>query len=141
MPNSHKPMTRACSVLIVDDDEEFLEVVLRRFTRRGFDAVGAAAPADAIALARQRKFDVALLDRTLPGEDGLRLMGQLKDLDPRLRMIVLSGHSEASAAEEARQRGAFDYLVKPCALADMEAAVQRAYDSTRSESAAVSTDT
>lgn len=122
-------MDQACSLLLVDDDEEFLEILVRRFVRRGMQPTGAANPQAAMEAAGQRKFDVAILDRSLPGEDGLKLMQRLKECQPELRVILLSGHGDKQAITQARDSGAFDYLVKPCSLADLEAAVSSAYQS------------
>ncbi|HEX5444496.1 MAG TPA: response regulator [Pirellulales bacterium] len=120
-------MELACSLLLVDDDEEFLEIVARRFRRRGMlVALATNAPA-AIEAAEQHGFHVAIIDRSLAGHDGLDLMVRLRDDRPDLRVIVLSGHSDAQTIAHARDRGAFDYLVKPSSLADLEAAVARAH--------------
>lgn len=118
-----------CSLLLVDDDQEFLEILVRRFVRRGAQAMGASDPRAALDAANRQKFDVAILDRTLPGQDGLELMQQLKECQPELRVILLSGHGDQQAIAQARGCGAFDYLVKPCSLADLEAAVSTAYQS------------
>lgn len=118
-----------CWLLLVDDDQDFLEILVRRFVRRGVQAMGESTPEAALDAANRQKFDVAILDRTLPGQDGLELMQQLKECQPELRVILLSGHGDKQAIAQARDCGAFDYLVKPCSLADLEAAVSSAYQS------------
>lgn len=123
-------MTPACSLLLVDDDDEFLEIVNRRFTRRGATTVAVDNPAAAIEAARTAKFHVAIVDRTLPGQDGVRLTETLKAQQPEIRVIMLSGHSDEQSVAEARRAGVFEYLVKPCALADLETAVARACEAT-----------
>ena len=122
-------MDHACSLLLVDDDEEFLEILVRRFVRRGLQPTGAASPQAALAAALEKKFDVAILDRSLPGLDGLELMLRLKQAQPELRVILLSGHGDKQAIAQARDCGAFDYLVKPCSLVELETAVLNAYQS------------
>ncbi|HUY91585.1 MAG TPA: response regulator [Pirellulales bacterium] len=122
-------MDHACSLLLVDDDEEFLEILVRRFVRRGMQTTGATNPQSAMQAVQEQKFDVAILDRSLPGEDGLELMLRLKECQPELRVILLSGHGDKQAVTQARDGGAFDYLVKPCSLADLETAVRSAYQS------------
>jgi DNA-binding NtrC family response regulator len=116
-----------CSLLLVDDDEEFLDILVRRFARRGVQAIGASCPESALEAANRHRFDVAILDRTLPGQDGLELMQRLKECQPELRVILLSGHGDKQAIAQARAVGACDYLVKPCSLADLEAAVSNAH--------------
>ncbi|HVX12759.1 MAG TPA: response regulator [Pirellulales bacterium] len=116
------------SLLIVDDDEDFLEILVRRFSRRGLSTAAASSAADALDAADRQKFQVALLDRSLPGQDGLELMEHLRDRHTNLQVILLSGHGDEQSIADARDRGAFDYLVKPCSLADLEKAVQRALE-------------
>lgn len=128
MPSLRDAMQLACSLLLVDDDDEFLEIVNRRFVRRGATTVAVDNAAAALEAVRGRKFQVAIIDRTLPGQDGVRLMEKLREHQPEMRVIILSGHSDASGIAEAQQAGAFEYLVKPCALADLETAVARACD-------------
>lgn len=127
-------MEVACSLLLVDDDEEFLDILARRFHRRGLSVKSACSVQAAVEAAEQHVFQVAVVDRSLPGLDGLELMDRLRERTPDLRVIVLSGHGDAQAIAHARQRGAFEYLVKPSPLADLEAAVTRAYHAQRSPS-------
>lgn len=119
-------MEVACSLLLVDDDEEFLEILVRRFRRRGMSVEPATSAQAAIEAAQQHGFQVAIVDRSLAGHDGVDLMVRLREQLPELRVILLSGHGDAQSVAEARDRGAFDYLVKPSSLADLEAAVARA---------------
>jgi DNA-binding NtrC family response regulator len=124
-------MESGCSLLLVDDDEEFLEILCRRFRRRGLLVASAIDPQAAIEAASRETFHVAVVDRSLPGQDGVDLMLRLIDRHPQLRVILLSGHGDEEAIAQARNRGAFEYLVKPCAFADLEAAVTRAYQASR----------
>lgn len=121
-------MQPACSLLLVDDDEEFLEILNRRFVRRGLATAAASTPDCALAAIQDRSFQVAVIDRSLPGLDGIELMKRLRRRLPELQVIMLSGHADPHSIEEARQAGAFEYLVKPCSLADLEAAIMRACD-------------
>lgn len=120
-------MEAACSLLLVDDDEEFLEILVRRFRRRGLAVKPAATAQAAIEAAQQHGFQVAIVDRSLAGQDGVELMVRLRQQTPELRVILLSGHSDAQSIAYARDRGAFDYLVKPSSLSELEAAVTRAH--------------
>ncbi len=119
-------MQSACSLLLVDDDEEFLEIVNRRFMRRGLATAAVGNPDAALEAVQGRKFHVAVVDRTLPGEDGIDLMVKLKAHAPDIQVIILSGHSDERGIAQAQQAGAFEYLVKPCSLAELETAVTRA---------------
>lgn len=113
-------------LLIVDDDVEFLEILERRISRRGFSVTAHTTFSDALEAAQNQCFDAAIVDRTLPGGADLELAVRLNSIDPNLPVIVLSGWNGQAFAEEARAAGAREYLTKPCSLSDIEAAVERA---------------
>jgi DNA-binding response OmpR family regulator len=118
-------MNTAPVILLVDDNAEFLEILERRFTRRGFAVVACTDAAAAEAIDRQ-SLDVAIIDLSLRSGDGLELLKRLKRANGELAAIILSGSSDERTVRLARESGAFDYLVKPCSLVDLEAAVRRA---------------
>jgi DNA-binding NtrC family response regulator len=122
-------MESGCSLLLVDDDDEFLEILVRRFTRRGMRVACATTAQGALDAAGGQSFHVAVIDRSLPDQDGVDLMVELRRRRPDLRVVLLSGHGDEPAISAARERGAFDYLVKPCSLATLESAIRRAYGS------------
>jgi ActR/RegA family two-component response regulator len=114
--------------LIVDDDLEFLEILAGRFRRRGFTVTERSTCPDALLAAENESFDVAIVDRTLPGGKDLELLERLIAVCPDLPVVVLSGWNSHQHVEEALVAGARDYLAKPCALSDIEKAVCRALD-------------
>jgi len=120
-------------LLLVDDDEEFLEILVRRFQRRGLSVASATSVPAALDAVGGNDFHVAIVDRSLAGMDGMDLMVRLRERQPGMQVILLSGHSDEAAIALARSRGAFDYLVKPCSLADLEAAVANAYQRMRDD--------
>jgi len=111
------------SILLVDDDTEFLDVLRRRFERRGFRVLTCDAPGGVLEAAHCAGLDVAILDLTLNGLSSLDLVRGLKKLYPALPIIMLSGHSSRESIDSARKAGAQRYLCKPCSLAEIEAAV------------------
>jgi two-component system response regulator RegA len=100
------------NILIVDDDESFTHVLSRALTRRGFSVGIAHNHDDALALA-QEKFDQAIVDLKLAESSGLRLIGELKQLQPSLDIVMLTGYSSVATAVEAIKLGALNYLCKP----------------------------
>jgi ActR/RegA family two-component response regulator len=109
--------------MLVDDDEEFVSVLKRRFERRGLQVVTCLS-AEAAAEAVQRHGPrVAIVDHVLPDSCGFELVKRLKDLQPGLQIVVLTGTVDAHAERAAREAGACRYLAKPCSLGDLEAAV------------------
>ncbi len=116
-------MSSQYSLLLIEDEPEFLEILSRRFTRRGFDVVGAGTMQEAAAAASDRNFNVVMMDRTLRGLDCLDLMPRLKASLPEVRVLILSGRSDAVSVAQAMAAGAHAYLKKPCSLADIEQAL------------------
>ncbi|MBI2923721.1 MAG: sigma-54-dependent Fis family transcriptional regulator [Planctomycetes bacterium] len=115
-------------VLLVDDDETFRRTVGGALGKRGFEVTLAAGGEQAVSQAREREFDVALVDLKMPGMDGLELLGRLRREQPELEVVVLTGHGTIPSAIEAIKAGAHHYLTKPCELAEIEASLQRAGD-------------
>jgi DNA-binding NtrC family response regulator len=113
-------------LLMVEDDEDFRQIVLRRLARRGLDVVGVGDSRAALEACLSREFDVVLLDGSLPGVDGPTLLAELRRTRPALPVIFLSGHGDPESVRTARERGACEYLVKPCGLSQIEAAIERA---------------
>ncbi len=116
-------------LLIVDDDETLRETLKRRFEKQGMEVRAAAEPA--LALADPAPCDVALLDLNMPGMSGLELLEKLKQLQPELEAIVLTGHGSIETAIQAMKKGAYDYLTKPFHLPELEIHIQKAYEKVR----------
>jgi ActR/RegA family two-component response regulator len=119
-------MSADLRLLIVDDDIEFLEILERRLSRRGFTVIAHTTCPEALDAAGKQSFDAAVVDRTVPGGADLELVVRLKAINSNLPIIVLSGWNGPNYVEEAHGAGAREYLAKPCALAEIEAAVLRA---------------
>ncbi|NOT17002.1 MAG: response regulator transcription factor [Sulfuriferula sp.] len=100
-------------LLLVDDDETFCMVLARALTRRGFNVRTAQNVATAFALAQQIMPDDAVLDLKMPGETGLVLIGQLKQLNPAMNIVMLTGYASIATAIDAIKLGATHYLAKP----------------------------
>jgi DNA-binding NtrC family response regulator len=113
-------------LLLVDDDDEFRALLARRFGRRGHEVAHTGSPAEALAWAQRRHFDVAIVDVSMPEMDGVTLLGKLKDAAPETQVIMLTGQGTLETAVRAMKLGAYDYLTKPCDLAELELHVQRA---------------
>jgi DNA-binding NtrC family response regulator len=119
------------AILVVDDDAEFRSVIARRFQRRGCETAHTGSPAEALSLAEQKHFDVAILDIAMPEMDGVTLLERLRQVDADTQIIMLTGRATLETAIRAMKLGAYDYLTKPCELAELEVQVQRAYEQGR----------
>jgi two-component system response regulator RegA len=100
-------------VLIIDDDERFRKRLCRSFDLRGWEAFGAADGAAARTLVVEVAPDLALVDLKLASESGLDVVGQLRDLDGAVSIIMLTGYGGLATAVEAIKCGADRYLTKP----------------------------
>ena len=101
------------AILLVDDDEVFRERLARALRERGYDVATAADHDGAVAAARAKKPDFAIVDLRMPGLSGLALIGPLHAISPAARIVVLTGYGSITSAVEALRAGAHDYLSKP----------------------------
>ena len=115
------------SVLLVDDEEEYVSVLSERLRRRGLDVSAAVRADDALALLKEGNFDVALVDLIMPGISGLDLLKNLKAVRPEVQVILLTGRGSTREGVEGMRLGAFDYLNK---LQDIETLVAKIRDAT-----------
>ena len=101
-------------VLVVDDEADFLETIVKRFEKRGIFARGVASGEAAVAAMTRTPFDVVLLDIKMPGGmDGLTALKEIRRLQPMAEVILLTGHASVETSIEGMKLGAFDYLLKP----------------------------
>jgi len=113
-------MNGEVSVLLVDDEEAFVQALVRRLGKRGFRvgaAYGGAEALEELDAGGATSFDVVVLDVKMPGMDGVEVLTRIKELHPLVEVIMLTGHATVESAIEGMKHGAFDYLMKPC---DME---------------------
>jgi two-component system response regulator RegA len=109
------------SLLVVDDDPTFCEVLSAALAKRGFAVSSAHDVASAFRAAERDPPEYVVLDLKMPGESGLGLVQRLKALDAHTRIVVLTGYASVATAVEAIKLGAVHYLTKP---ADADEIVQ-----------------
>jgi two-component system NtrC family response regulator len=114
-------------LLIVDDEVQFLDSISKRLELRGFEVTKATNGAEAIELARNQKFDLALVDLKIPGLDGKQVLEILKSEHKFIEVTILTGHGSLDSAVECTKLGAFDYLPKPYELEDLIVKLKEAY--------------
>ena len=119
------------SILIVDDDDDLRGVIAHRFRRHGHDVEQTASPVEVLRWAEQKHFDVAILDIAMPEMDGVQLLECLRQIDPEIQVIMLTAQRTIETAIRAMKLGAYDYLTKPCELAELELQAERAYEKAR----------
>ena len=113
------------SLLIVDDDEVFCDVLSKALTKRGFSITCAHTIDDALNLAETATPEYAIVDLKLSSESGLVLVEKLRNLDPGTRIVMLTGYASIATAVEAIKLGATHYLAKPVDANEIMAAFER----------------
>jgi DNA-binding NtrC family response regulator len=115
-------------LLFVEDDDTLRFVLARELRGMEYDVASFAAPAAALEALDDERLDVALLDLRLPGMSGIELMGELLRRLPGLPVILLTGNGTLREAVAAMREGAFDFLVKPAPLDELELTLRRAVE-------------
>lgn len=119
------------TVLLVDDEEEFIAALAARLEMRELAVDTAATGYAALAKARQRTYDAILLDMAMPGLDGLGTLKALLEINGDLQVIVLTGRATLAQAVAAMKSGALDLIEKP---ADIDSLVERIEEAARRRS-------
>ena len=118
-------MTR---VLLVDDDEKMRASTAQALELAGFAVEPLASGPEALALAGPGFAGVIVSDIRMPGMDGMTLLGRLRDIDPDLPVILVTGHAEVPLAVEAIRGGAYDFIEKPFRVQELATVIRRAAD-------------
>ncbi|MCB5190399.1 response regulator transcription factor [Methylobacillus arboreus] len=113
------------TMLLVDDDEIFTQVLARAMEKRGFQVQVAHNVHDATAMTIQEAPEYAVVDLKMPGDSGLTLVKHLKQIDGQTRIVVLTGYASIATAVEAVKLGATHYLAKPADADQILAAFER----------------
>jgi DNA-binding NtrC family response regulator len=113
-------------LLLVDDEEAYVNVLANRFKRRDIDVTKTYSGTEALQAIRNHEFDVAVLDLKMEDMDGIEVLKIFKRIDPKMEVIMLTGHGSAIAAKQGIEAGAFDYLMKPCEFTDLMMKIKEA---------------
>ena len=106
----------AANVLLIDDEEQFLKVLGERLETRGLKVNTVTRGEDALTLIDDENYDAIILDLAMPGIDGIETLKRLKEINPDLEIIMLTGHATVQKGVEAMKLGAEDFLEKPVEL-------------------------
>ena len=110
-------------ILLVDDEERFLETTQKLLVRKGYKILTAGSGTEALQILASQTIHVVILDVKMPGMDGLEVLKQIKMLHPLVEVIMLTGHGTVESAVDGMKSGATDFLVKPT---DVEILIQKA---------------
>ena len=113
-------------VLLVDDEEDFVEALARRLESRGLQVATADNGQVALSKAQHQTFDAVVLDLAMPTMDGIETLKRLREMNPDLQIILLTGHATVQKGVEAMKLGAVDLLEKPAEFKEILAKIEQA---------------
>lgn len=117
------------NILVVDDEEDFIETMVNRLKKRKIDASGVLSGEEALELMKKKEFDVVILDIKMPGGmDGIETLKEMKKIQPLAEIILLTGHASVETSIEGMKLGAFDYLLKPVTLEELLPKLAQAFE-------------
>lgn len=121
-------MEQNIKVLVVDDEFDFLDTIIKRLAERKLSAHGANTGQEALNYLQGNDVDVVILDVKMPGMDGLEVLKRIKFQWPLIEVIMLTGHASVESGIQGMQIGAFDYVMKPARLDDLLQKVRQAME-------------
>ncbi|MEJ2640051.1 MAG: response regulator [Desulfosarcinaceae bacterium] len=114
------------SVLLVDDEPDFLEVMAERIEARGIAVATATSAEEALERIAKERFDAVVMDFVMPGMDGIETLRRLKEDQPELQIILLTGYATLEKCIEAMKLGAMDFMEKPVDIEELTAKIKAA---------------
>ena len=114
-------------VLLVEDEPRLREMLLRAIREMSFKPSGVSSAEQALRLLEQQPHPILIVDLNLPGASGMELLRTARGRWPHIQAIILTGFGDLNAARQAIHLDVVDFLTKPCALGDLEVALDRAF--------------
>jgi DNA-binding NtrC family response regulator len=115
-------------ILLVDDDASVRRVLQFKLEKKGFAVETAANGADALRQLKKQPFDLLLSDIRMPEMDGLQLLEQANEVQPKIKVILITAHATVAQAVQAVKLGAFDYITKPFEDDELFVAIDKALE-------------
>jgi len=112
-------MTNTQKILIIDDDEIFLNLLGTILGDEGYEVISTADGPQGVDIFTQQKPDVVLIDLALPTMGGLEVLRKIRELDANARILVVTGHASDESEEVALHAGAAAYIAKPVRPAEL----------------------
>jgi CheY-like chemotaxis protein len=115
-PRTLVPGSPMAKILVIDDEQGIRELLDALLRRKGYDVVLAESGRKGLELFRRERPDVLVLDLKMPEMDGLTVLRQIRSLDPRMPVIILTGAGTAEAEQQVRALGVTEYVEKEFSL-------------------------
>jgi DNA-binding response OmpR family regulator len=114
-------------LLLVDDEENFVNTLAERMKLRSVPSKVVHSGEAALEVVKTQEPDVMILDLRMPGIDGMEVLRRVRATNPKVQIIILTGHGTEFDEEEARKLGAFHYHKKPIDIDELLGTVKKAY--------------
>jgi len=114
-------------ILLVDDEEDLVTFLSHRLLKRGFTVTATTSGPEALKAVKGQTIDVVILDLKMPQMNGIEVLQHLKEEQPYLEAIMLTGHGSHESALEAGRLKAYRYLIKPYDFDELLALIKEAY--------------
>lgn len=114
-------------ILVVDDEAVFANNMSRLLRTRGYTVLAVSDGRQALEALSEKSFDVMVLDLKMPVMDGIETLRQMKKRSVSTEVLVLTAHGSMDTAFNAIEMGAFDYVTKPCEIAELVGKIEAAY--------------
>lgn len=115
-------------LLIIDDEPIVGKRLQQAFGKLGLEVAIFTSPLPAMEAMAQNPFDIVVTDLKMEGMDGIEVLRRSRQLNPRARVIIITGYASQDTADAAIKEGVFDFLAKPFRLEELKSAVNRALD-------------
>ena len=113
------------AVLVVEDEPALAKNIVAFLSGSGFEARSAPSAEEALRELETFRPDAILLDINLPGMSGLKALGHMREADPRLKIVVMTGHATVEIAVDAMKAGAYDFVTKPVSLSRLKLLLEK----------------
>jgi solute carrier family 13 (sodium-dependent dicarboxylate transporter), member 2/3/5 len=114
-------------ILLIDDEDRFRTSLATRLKARGYEVLDVDNGEEAIRRIRaDKEIDIAVIDLKMPGMDGIQTLRELREFNPALQAVMLTGHGSLDSAKEAGRLEAFKYLQKPCDVEELVTVIEEA---------------
>ena len=118
---------KKADILLVDDEVVFTTNMSRLLSSRGYQVTAVNNGEEAIRALKEKPFDVMVLDLKMPLMDGITTLQQMKNLGLLTEVLILTGHGSMDTAFQAIEMGAYDYVTKPCEIAELVSKIEAAH--------------
>ena len=118
---------KKADILLVDDEVVFTTNMSRLLSSRGYQVTAVNNGEEAIRALKEKPFDVMVLDLKMPLMDGITTLQQMKNLGLLTEVLILTGHGSMDTAFKAIEMGAYDYVTKPCEIAELVSKIEAAH--------------